>query len=248
METIRSVLDVLRPHATALAVGAACATGLYALSLPRPYYDFNKVCGQFDATNLSQDPYFFDNTQFEWVPMVEAGWRTVREELEIFLQRKELIPYFGENLMTRKQCWKVLGLKFWGLNHTEHQKHFPRTMELLNKVPGLSLVAFSQIEPGSAITPHNGDTNANIRCHLGLVVPGELPQIGFRVGTEERSWHEGEVRERGREMEMNEERERGECVMQEETPSPEMREREREERMSLFRQRAERGDRVSWAR
>lgn len=194
METMRTIFAAAEAHLPMIAASAATLGVFYALSLPRPYYDFNKVCGQFDAANLAKDPYYFDKTRFDWVPRVEGSWAMIREELELFLQKKELIPYFGENLMTRRQCWKVLGLKFWGLNHWEHQRHFPRTMALLNTVPGLSLVAFSQIEPGSAITPHNGDTNANIRCHLGLVVPGKLPEIGFRVGTDERSWGEGEVR------------------------------------------------------
>lgn len=93
----------------------------------------------------------------------------------------------------------MLGLKFWGLNHRENQAHFPKTMAILRAVPGLSLVAFSQLDPRSSIKPHNGDTNANIRCHLGLVVPGPLPELGFRVGTETRSWEEGKVGERERE-------------------------------------------------
>ncbi|EGD81083.1 hypothetical protein PTSG_11028 [Salpingoeca rosetta] len=175
-------------------VGGAVALGFgYYMSLRPVYYDFNKICGQFNDKNLDVDPYFFDPSKFDWVPMVESNWKVIRQELEEYLDSQPLQPYFGGNLMSKKQCWRVLGLKFWGLNHSENQKHFPKTMAILNKVPGLSLVAFSQIEGGTAITPHHGDTNANIRCHMGLVVPGTLPEIGFQVGDQQKSWEEGKI-------------------------------------------------------
>jgi aspartyl/asparaginyl beta-hydroxylase (cupin superfamily) len=49
------------------------------------------------------------------------------------------------------------------------------------------------LEPGSNINPHQGDTDAIVRCHLGLSVPGGLPDCGFQVGTEIRGWKEGEA-------------------------------------------------------
>src|SRR5262249_12003867 len=48
-------------------------------------------------------------------------------------------------------------------------------------------------EPGANINPHQGDTDAIIRCHLGLSVPGGLPECGFQVGPEIRGWKEGEA-------------------------------------------------------
>lgn len=117
----------------------------------------------------------------------------IRQELDEFLEQSSLTPYFGSNLMTHNQCWKVLGLKFWKLENPEYVKCFPKTMAILRKVPGFSLAAFSQIEPGTAILPHRGDSNANVRCHLGLIIPGSLPDIGFTVGDQSQSWEEGKV-------------------------------------------------------
>ena len=37
------------------------------LQLPSPYYDFNKVMGDFNDKNLSVDPYFFNPKDFPWV-------------------------------------------------------------------------------------------------------------------------------------------------------------------------------------
>lgn len=176
-----------------IVIALVVALAIYIYTLPRPYYDFNKICGDFDANNLEEDPHYFDPKDYPWVQTVESNWKIIRDELEEYLKKQELIPYFGDNLMSRKQCWKVLGLKFWNLDNKEPQSHFPRTMEILNSIPGLSLVAFSQIDSNGGINPHNGDTNANIRCHLGLIVPGSLPEIGFSVGEEKKSWEEGKV-------------------------------------------------------
>lgn len=190
-----NLIEIVRQHPmVATTTGIASIWALYNYYTLRPvYYDFNKICGQFDDKNLDVDPYYFNPKDFDWVPEVESQWRIIRKELDDYLDGQVLEPYFGDNLMSRKQCWRVLGLKFWGLDHADNQKYFPKTMEIMNKIPGLSLVAFSQIEAGGAITPHNGDTNANVRCHMGLVVPGKLPEIGFQVGNEKRNWEEGKV-------------------------------------------------------
>ena len=152
--------------------------------------------GHFDKiADLDKDPHFFDVETLPWVKHVESHWTEVRDELEAYLQRhnQSLVPYFGEHLMSKKQCWRALGLKFWNIRHPTLVREFPRTTAIFNAVPHLTAVSFSQIQPQSAIKPHFGDTNANYRCHLGLVIPAGLPECGFRVGDETRPWHEGRV-------------------------------------------------------
>lgn len=103
------------------------------------------------------------------------------------------------------------GLKFWSVQHPDTPKDFPQTMALFGKVPHLISLSFSQLMPGAdlgliqqankpelnslhsvaltfllspvgtSITPHNGDTNAHMRCHMGIKIPGKLPECGFQV-------------------------------------------------------------------
>jgi len=162
----------------------------------RPFYGFRQYQGRFDEIcNLNLDPYFFHTENLPWVHHIEAHWREIRDELEHYLNKHDnsLIPYFGEHLMSKKQCWRALGLKFWNISHPIMTKEFPRTMAIFDAVPHLTAVSFSQLQPQSEIKPHFGDTNANFRCHLGLVIPTGLPQCGFRVGQEVRPWQEGKV-------------------------------------------------------
>lgn len=52
----------------------------------------------------------------------------------------------------------------------QHLEACPRTREALAQIPHNSLlVAFSALEPGGALTPHTGPTNASLTAHLGLV-------------------------------------------------------------------------------
>ena len=66
-------------------------------------------------------------------------------------------------------------------------------MELapLCDIPGATpSVLFSRLKPHSAIPPHNGMLNVRLICHLPLVIPGAGR---LRVGSQERSWKEGEL-------------------------------------------------------
>src|SRR5699024_8463851 len=74
------------------------------------------------------------------------------------------------------------------LNETQ----FPITAEALRKIPGLTTASFNLLEPQSRILPHFGETNATYRAHFCIFSPGELPECGFKVKDEERSWHQGE--------------------------------------------------------
>ena len=49
---------------------------------------------------------------------------------------------------------------------------------------------FSFMRPGTLLKAHCGPTNARLRCHLGLFVPGDCR---LRVGEESREWREGEL-------------------------------------------------------
>ena len=51
---------------------------------------------------------------------------------------------------------------------------------------------FSELGPDAWLKPHHGMTNAQLKMHLGLIVPrGECAT--FRVGNETRPWREGKV-------------------------------------------------------
>jgi ornithine lipid ester-linked acyl 2-hydroxylase len=81
---------------------------------------------------------------------------------------------------------------FWGLKvSNKFKRKCPKTMQYLKKIPGLVSLSISQLAPNSTIAEHTGDTNAIVRCHLGIEVPASLPDCGLGVNGEQRSWAEG---------------------------------------------------------
>ena len=141
------------------------------------------------------EPCYYDTADFPWVAALEAQWTTIRDELLDNLEREQapLEPYMDRTLTSRPDQWKTLGLMFWTLRSRDNCRRFPRTWALLRGIPGLTAASLNLLEGGTTIKPHFGNTDAIIRCHLGLVVPEPAPKCAFRVGGETRSWDEGRL-------------------------------------------------------
>jgi ornithine lipid ester-linked acyl 2-hydroxylase len=82
---------------------------------------------------------------------------------------------------------------YWTFESDKYVSMFPKTWELLRSVPNLTSASLLLLEPGSTIKPHVGDTNAMVRCHMGLIVPAPAPRCGLRVRDSTLSWEEGRI-------------------------------------------------------
>ena len=141
------------------------------------------------------EPAFFDPADFPWVPLLEENWRVIRDELTglVNAQDQRLQPYFSRSLPFPPGGWKTMGLLFWGWRLHRNGRACPRTLAILRNIPHLVSASLSVLEPGANINPHQGDTNAVVRVHLGLVIPAGLPDCGFQVLDDIRSWQEGKT-------------------------------------------------------
>ncbi len=141
------------------------------------------------------DPDFFDLSQFEWVDRVEDNYQMILEELDHLLRTNgdSLNAYYQKEIVSRKNVWKTVTFFGWKDKRHKNCKACPQTTALLESIPGMVSGSISMLEPDADIHEHRGDTNAIMRCHLGLKIPGSLPECGFRAGEEERSWEEGKL-------------------------------------------------------
>lgn len=139
------------------------------------------------------EPFYFDTSEFPWVAKVEARWEEIRDELLRNLEQDERIlqPYVNREMATRAESWRTLGLMFWTLRSQANCERFPVAWSILKDIPGITAASFNLLEANATIKPHFGNTNAIIRCHMGLIVPAPAPRCAFRVGTETRSWEPG---------------------------------------------------------
>ena len=155
----------------------------------KPWYEI------YGGRYTADDPYFFDENDFTWTKTLKENWQIIRDEMLQLLaeQPNQLKPYFSENLVFPPKHWKTAGFYFWKWRVHSNCNQCPKTMEILDSIPNLTGGSLSILEPGANINPHQGDTNAHVKVHLGLVIPADLPDCGFQVGDDIRAWNEGEL-------------------------------------------------------
>jgi len=140
------------------------------------------------------EPAFYSSDAFEWAEVLEKNWLEIKNELVVHLSsnprltqnnKKQRVNYHGS--------WKTMPLMTWGVEFHKNIGNFPITMKFLQQIPGLVSASFNLLENQSEVKPHFGETNASFRVHLGLNIPDELPDVGFRVNGISRSWEEGKL-------------------------------------------------------
>ncbi len=124
---------------------------------------------------------------------VAERWKEIREEVEGLLRRRggTLEPNFSP-YGDSPPGWRSLNLETYRYRYHANRRELPRTVALLDSIPGLTSAFVNVLEPGSRVPSHCGDSNTTWRCHLGLIVPGDVDRCGIEVGGERRGWREGE--------------------------------------------------------
>lgn len=148
----------------------------------------------FDSSDYKGDPVsFFSEDDYRWAKAIEANFEAIKAELLVYLKDHELESYFNDSMVEKKHTWKTVSLKWWGIDFNENQKKFKTTSEILNSFPEIVSASFNLLQANSKIKPHNGDTNAIFRCHLGLIIPKNAADCGFTVNGVTRQWEEGKL-------------------------------------------------------
>jgi aspartyl/asparaginyl beta-hydroxylase (cupin superfamily) len=144
-----------------------------------------------DSSYEGTEPPFAEPSEFPWTKEFEEKHELIFAELKKYLEAHNLIGYFIKSMVSRENSWKTIPLRTWGIQQFKNQKHFPITYSIIRKYPQILSSSFNLLEAKSSIHPHSGDTNAIYRCHLGLEIPGGLPECAFKVKEEIRPWEKG---------------------------------------------------------
>jgi len=170
--------------------------GVRGLVIKAGKHTLRKV-GEFQArhSRVATTP-ILDNGEFPWTGELEAGWRTIRSELDAVLERPQDIPAFhqlspDQQRISKGDNWKTYAFRVYGNRVDENCRACPATAALLDRLPGLQNAWFSILAPRYHIPPHRGPTRAVIRCHLGLKVPADAEQCWLRVDDVICHWQEG---------------------------------------------------------
>jgi beta-hydroxylase len=140
---------------------------------------------------------FYRTDTFDFARTLKSEWANIREEFLRNFDERDARLWPQPFVYTKE--WKLLPLLDRGrmAQHgvagideelERNQRNFPRTMEVLNRLPGLVTAGFSRLAPGTRIHPHKGIDHTVLRCHLGLVVP---PGCTLHVNGVQREWEDG---------------------------------------------------------
>lgn len=159
---------------------------LYPSALQRSMYNVN---------NLEAKPFWTVKetgvkTKLE---TIKQNWHLIRDEAMKLLSGDGHFGDESEQLLDVGD-WKQFMLFARGQKETDNCHKAPLTCKIIEMFPEARFckrgqVKFSVLQPGTHIWPHCGPTNCRLRAHLGLIVP---PDTEIRVGTETRTWREGE--------------------------------------------------------
>ena len=139
-------------------------------------------------------PTFYKSDDWELTSFLKANYPKIKEEIEAYYAQNagEMLSNFTPYDYSEKG-WKTLNLYTYGLRYKKNCSRFPILDSVVRQIPGMTMTQIAVLDPGVRIKAHLGDTNSIIRNHLGISIPGTLPDIGLRVGQTEVCWEEGEV-------------------------------------------------------
>jgi aspartyl/asparaginyl beta-hydroxylase (cupin superfamily) len=136
---------------------------------------------------------FPDVSHLSGIKELELNHQVVLAELQNYLKQFVFESQFNTTMVEKPKSWKVRSLRVWGVEMYQIQKYFPVTIKLLSNIDGVINVGFNLLEPQASIKPHCGDTNAIIRCHLGLIIPKEDDTCAIKVNGEIKHWQQAKV-------------------------------------------------------
>ena len=154
-------------------------------SYEKPIYQITEYHGKH--------PCFHDTSKYPWVAEIESQWEVIRDELMDYIDKHGGLRVLNSALISEKRKWKCIYLSNFSWITKKNLKHFPKTVKILSALPNMVFGVFSVLEPHSTLVPHYGDTNTTLRSMLGLQIPGKLPELGIKVGKEEKGWEEGKI-------------------------------------------------------
>ncbi len=142
-------------------------------------------------------PKFFTPEWFPELKPLTDNWQAIRDEILQYEKQHGAIKGLDSNPYVAPQIegvdWSNIFLLNFSIKFHKNRKKFPVTTSIIDQIPDCSFVVISVLSPHTTILPHYGDTNGIVRAHLGLVIPGTLPECGVRVGDEEQGWKEGDL-------------------------------------------------------
>jgi beta-hydroxylase len=135
-----------------------------------------------------------DRRSFPQLDLLQANWQVIRDEALRLTEAGHIRGTTNNDDASFnsfiKQGWKRFYLKWYGEPLESAQALCPRTVALLNAIPGIKAAMFATLAPNSKLNPHRDPFAGSLRYHLGLITPNSRDCRIF-VDGEEHAWGDG---------------------------------------------------------
>jgi beta-hydroxylase len=138
---------------------------------------------------------YVDVARFPELGPLKDNWQTIRgEALQLFdegrIRAASTYNDLGFNSFF-KTGWKRFYVKWYDEPLPSAQALCPKTVELVQSIPGVNAAMFALLPPGSKLGAHRDPFAGSLRYHLGLVTPN-ADTCRIIVDGEPYAWRDGE--------------------------------------------------------
>ena len=173
--------------------------GAVRLPLGRQLLDHSILLAPVNAfmvltSKVATTPYIPVQTMPD-LKLLEDNWEVIREEALHLASLSEIkAPEKHNDIGFNsffKYGWKRFYLKWYGAKHPSAEALCPKTVALLNQIPGVKAAMFAELPPGGKLNPHRDPFAGSLRYHLGLSTPND-DACYIEVDGIRHSWRDGQ--------------------------------------------------------
>ena len=168
-----------------------------SFDLKRQLSDFSTFMVPFNipAYLLSKIPTtaFLDKSHFAGLDVLEDNWEDIRDEAMVLYEEghiaiKDDLP---ASSFYKNDRWTSFYLKVYDSDIPSARELAPKTLALIDQVPGMNLALFACLNPGKKLNNHHDPFAYTVRYSLGLSTPNS-DESGLVVNGVDYKWADGE--------------------------------------------------------
>lgn len=147
-------------------------------------------CPEIYIPGLRSQPWY-DPSEFSWASLLESNYNDIKTEFKNIYDIRNRDRHPENTKLASDGVWGSFYFYRSGESFSENMEICPKTSAILSEIQGIKTagsVFFSTLSRNSNIIPHYGPHNFRIRCHMGMIVPGNC---FISVGGVKKNWSEG---------------------------------------------------------
>ena len=139
-------------------------------------------------------PQIYDPAEVPAARILKANYPVIRREvMDYFAKYGGTIEPTFTPYAYKEAGWRMLNLYSMFMRYGESCARLPETTRIVESIPGMCSAQVALLYPRTRVRPHFADTSVFVRTHIGIQIPGTLPDIGMRVKKHVMCWREGET-------------------------------------------------------